>query len=180
MGRDLTGVLQGEGKLAMTGGTLEVLNALEPSRIKFLAVVGGTFTSAAEVFVSGSFEAGGLSAWMTGTGKTIIEAGATGVVNNGPDVVLAKQGLENAGTLVINTSAGIDGREEATLVNSGTLTVNGDSESTKGLFVETGGATLTNKGTVQKTEGTGVTNIAFTFDNENNVTAKGNCQMLWI
>jgi RHS repeat-associated protein len=171
-GADQTGVVQGAGAVAVTGGSLEVANGLEPSAIATLSVIGGGLIGAGEVDITSSFSAGGFSgAHMEGTGKTVIEPLASGTVNAGPDFTLSKRTLVNEGSLAIGEQAGIIGKEAATLINTGTLTVNGDTEGSKGLDVETGGATLTNRGTVQKTEGTGTTNIRFAIDNENTVKA---------
>ena len=167
-GANQTGVVQGEGTLVISGGSLEVTNALEASSIHSLTQSGGTLKGSGEVDVTGSFS-GGNSGYLEGAGSTVIKPGASGSIVNESFLYLAKRTLVNEGSLTIPLKAGIVGKEGATIVNRGTFTVNGQGEA-QGLFVESGGATLTNTGTLQKTEGTGTTPIRFTVDNESTVS----------
>lgn len=63
-GATQAGVVQGEGKLVVSGGSLEVANALEPSTISGFTQSGGTLLGAGTLNVSGSFT------WSGGTGST--------------------------------------------------------------------------------------------------------------
>jgi RHS repeat-associated protein len=174
-GSNQAGIVQGKGTLAISGGTLEVANAMEPSSIGALALSAttatGTLSGAAEVDVTGSFsESGGQ---MEGTGSTVIKVGATGSFNStGPNLELKKRTLVNEGSSTVQYPvAGISGSEGATIVNRGTLTVNSEGEI-RGLYLANGAsASLVNTGTVRKTEGTGLTRIGWAVDNEKTINA---------
>ena len=61
-GSQVAGVLQGEGAVVISGGSLELTNTLEASSIRALVLSsGGTLTGAATVKVTGSLE------WPNGT-----------------------------------------------------------------------------------------------------------------
>ncbi len=166
---NLTGVVQGKGAVLISAGSLEVTSGLEVSSIAGLSVVGGKLKGAAEVDVTGSFT-GGLNGHLEGSGKTVIESGASGSISE--YLYLANGTLVNEGVLVVSSSAGIVGNEGAAIVNSGTMTLNSESPFS-GLAVEGSGPTPTfrNLGILQKTEGTGITRVAFAVDNEHTVTA---------
>ena len=168
-GTNETGVVQGEGTLVISGGSLEVANVLEVSSIKGLALsLTGTLTGSGEVDVTGSFSAN--EGQLKGTGSTVIKSGVSGSVTTGSDLAIVKRTLVNEGSLTVQyPKGGIEGREGAKIVNRGTLTVNGEGEA-QGLLAASSGATLTNMGTVQKTEGTGKTRIGWEVDNEKTIT----------
>ena len=108
---------------------------------------------------------------MEGTGSTVIESGATGSIAENMFFYIAERTLVNEGSLTVPLKATIVGREGAAVVNHGTLTVNGEGEY-KGMLFESPGPepTLTNTGTVQKTEGSGTTPIRFAIDNEGTIS----------
>jgi RHS repeat-associated protein len=174
-GSNQAGMVQGKGTLAISGGTLEVANAMEPSTIGALALSAttatGTLSGPAEVDVTGSFsESGGQ---MEGTGSTVIKLGATGSFNStGPNLELKKRTLVNEGSSTVQyPGAGISGSEGAMIVNRGTLTINSEGEI-RGLYLANGAsASLVNTGTVRKTEGTGLTRIGWAVDNEKTINA---------
>ena len=170
VGTNQTGVVQGEGTLVISGGSVEVANALEVSSIATLSVTGGVLKDSGELNITHSFVGG--EGKMEGTGgMTVIKSGASGSVTSGSHLTIAKSTLVNEASLTVQyPTGGIIGKEGAKIVNRGTLTINGEGES-QGLFVESGGATLTNTGTVQKTEGTGKTRIGWEVDNEKTITA---------
>lgn len=171
-GSNTVGVVQGEGALVVAGGSLEVANALEPSTVKSLTVTGATLDGAATINVTGSLTAS-ADATMSGSGSTVIDSGASGTIasSSGRSLNLEERTLNNAGTLVIGLSAGVQGARHARLLNSGTLTVNGESSGeAHGLLASEGEATLTNTGTVLKSEGTGTTVISFAIANEGSIT----------
>jgi hypothetical protein len=182
-GAQQAGVVQGEGSVVVSGGSLEVVTVLEPSSLRNLTVAGGVLTGPAEVQVTGSFSGGGtIGSRMEGAGKTVIESGASGTFVKGKDLILRKRSLviEEGATAKEEKEAGIIGKEGAAIVNHGTLTLNGEGE-VGGLFSESPEPkpTLTNTGTVQKTEGTGKTLISFLVDNENKITTtKGTIELL--
>ena len=169
-GTNETGVVQGEGTLVISGGSLEVVNTLEVSSIKGLALsLTGTLTGSGEVDVTGSFSAS--EGQLKGSGSTVIKSGASGSITSGSNFTIVKRTLINEASLTVQyPNGGIVGKEGAKIVNRGTLTINGEGE-TKGLLLESGSATLVNTGTVQKTEGTGNTRIGWEVDNEKTFTA---------
>jgi hypothetical protein len=171
-GINQAGVVQGEGTLVISGGSLEVASALESSSIKGLSLGPvGTLKGPAQVEVTGSFSTTGGQ--MEGTGTTVIKSGATGLVNSGSDLTIAKRTLNNEGSLTVTyPEGGIVGKEGATIANHGTLTINGQGEI-RGLLAESSGTAplLVNTGTVQKTEGSGLSRIGWVVDNENAITA---------
>jgi RHS repeat-associated protein len=165
------GVVQGEGRLTVSA-TFTITNTLEPSTIHTLVVSGGLLGGGGELDITGSFTGSGFGAF-TGSGTTVIESGATGTIAAGTSAGfgLNERTLRNAGTLTVGTGSGLQGEKHAHIVNSGTLVINGETASQNhGLVVGGEGATLTNTGTVEKTEGTGVTTIQFGMENEGKVT----------
>ena len=103
---------------------------------------------------------------MEGTGSTVIKPGASALIAENVFFVIAKRTVINEGSLTVPLKATIIGREGAAIINDGMFTVNGQGEF-KGLLSESPSPlpTLTNLGTVRKTEGTGTTPIHFEFEN---------------
>ncbi len=166
-GTNQTGVLESKGTLAISGGSLEVADVLEPSSAVNLSVEGGVLTGSAEVDVSGSF-VGGHTGIVQGSGTLVIQSGATGEVQGGSAMVLGRT-LMNKGSFTIPNGSGISGEETARFVNSGTLTVNGEEKVNTGMFRQSFSGTipvLVNTGTLQRTEGTGQITIEFAINNE--------------
>jgi RHS repeat-associated protein len=165
-------VIQGEGGVAISAGSLEVASALEASSIKDLTVAGGALTGPAKVTVTGSF-VGGASGELAGSGSTVIKAGATGLINpTEARFYLVGRTLKNEGSLTVGLNSGLQGVSHAQLVNTGTFTANGEpSGRNLGVIAGEGEATLINTGTLRKTEGTGTTVIGFAIDNEGIVSA---------
>jgi RHS repeat-associated protein len=128
-----------------------------------LSVSHGALNVAGEVNVTGSFS-GGPNGYLEGTGKTVLKSGVSGSTNE--DLYMVKHTLVNEGSLTVPVGGGIVGREGAAIINSGTLTVNGEP-GYFGLTREEPGPIpiLKNIGTLQKTEGTGETLIEFEVEN---------------
>jgi RHS repeat-associated protein len=167
-GANHTGVVQGEGALVISGGSLEVANALEASKIKALTV-GGTLTGAGTVDVSSSFT--WASGTMSGTGSTVVMSGASGVIEYGD--VLEGRSLVNEGTttLVTATAGRITESEGAQIKNSGTFKANAESSPPE-IKKGTGTASIVNTGTFEKAEGTGTTEVAVSFENLGTATSQ--------
>jgi RHS repeat-associated protein len=165
-GTNQVGVLEDKGHLVLEG-PLEFTNALEASSIATLTLF-GSLSGAAEVDITGTFQ-GGESGKLEGSGSLVIESGATGSVNEANSSYLYVEGgtLVNKGTFTIGKTGGIYGTKKARLVNSGVLKVNGepDGSNTLGLYASKGEARLINTGAVEKTEGTGTSEIQFEFEN---------------
>ena len=149
-GNSGTGILEVEGPTPSTVGDLTLTD--EEGR------GGGYLTGPGDIDVTRSLSAGGY-ATMDGTGSTVLESGASGVVPSSFDV--QERVLENEGTLTVEENGNIHGSGQARIANSGTLNVN--SENGLGLFGE---GSLTNTGTLQRTEGAGTAQIRLAIDNE--------------
>ncbi len=157
------GVLQGEGTLALWGGSLEVSNNLEVSKLHALELGGGAMTGAATVDISGSlsWEAGAMS----GGGSTVILPGATATLHN-VDLEEARS-LVNEGTATF-ASGSFSLSGAAKLRNLGTFEANSE-----GGFVDGGGAPLViNSGLFEKTAGSGPTEIDANFENQGTIKAE--------
>ncbi len=166
---DQVGWLTDEGTLEVTSGSLSI-NGPSTSTLRGLTVTGATLTGAGTVDVTGSFSGGGYGT-LSGSGSLVIEPGATGTVTptSGAGLYLEERTLSNAGTLTVGAESGVEGLDSARLLNSGTLVVNGEGGG-RGLVGPEGEASLTNTGTLTKTEGTGTSPIRFAIDNEGSVT----------
>ena len=177
-GTDQSGVVQGEGALAISGGSLELTHSLaeEASHIHSLNLEGGTLTGAATLNVSVTFSWTGGT--MAGSGSTVLGSGVTsGSINPGVGnaVALTKRKLTNEGTLTWSTGS-VEGRSDAEIDNSGTLNANADASGAvwwlHGLLNSDGSNVwLENTGTVRKAAGTEFTQIQFQIDNEGTVEA---------
>lgn len=177
-GTDQASVVQGEGALVISGGSLELTNSLveEASRIHSLILEGGTLTGAATLNVSEAFTWTGGT--MSGSGATVLESGASGSINpgSGVSVALTARTLSNDGDLTWS-SGSVEGRSSAEIDNNGTLIANADASGSEwwehGLLKGDGSAVwLHNTGTVKKTAGSLFTQIQFQIDNEGAVEAK--------
>src|SRR5580700_3349404 len=168
IGSNQTGVVQGAGALVISGGSLEVANALEASIIHSLTMSGGSVKVADELEVTGSFGGGG-GGTVSGSGAMVIGSGATGTVSS--SLHLNNVILKNAGTLSVGAeaeeSARIDGEGHAVLTNSGTLIAN----TATNAFVNSPESKLVNTGILKKTKGARTTDIGFPVDNEGTVSA---------
>ncbi len=169
-GTNQAGSLQDEGSLVISGGSLELENSSEASSAASLTLSGGTLTGAGEVDVSGSFSWTGGA--MTGTGKTVLEAGAAGSIDpgSGSAVSLSGRDLANRGTLTWS-SGSVEGRSSAEIDNSGTFDANADASGGEwwehGLLNSDGSNVwLHNTGVVKKAAGSLFTQIQFQMDNE--------------
>lgn len=147
-------VLQGEGRLTITAGSL-ALTGPEPSHIQKLHLSGGALRGPAELLVTESLHADGGA--MAGSGNTVIGAGASGHVDaleegEGPGLRLTEErelhvkgvlevaglggqlnaiegsfiGVSNAGELAVKgPEASLALSESSDLVNAATLNVGG-------------------------------------------------------
>ena len=169
-GSNVAGVTQGEGTLAISGGSLEVSNALEPSNLHGLTLTGGTLTGAATVNVSSSFTWTEVSAesTMSGTGSTVVRSGVAGTLGNSR---LVGRKLVNEGTLTLQGSSTLRESEGAVLNNTGTFNAN---QSVGNAIVTVGAGTppsFVNAGTFQKSEGSETATIEVNFENPGTINA---------
>jgi hypothetical protein len=159
-GSNFAGVVQGEGTLLISGGSLEVSNTLEASTIGSLTLTGATLTGAASIYVSSSVE--WSSGTMSGSGTTIVQSGASGTIKS--NALLSQRVLKNEGTLTIPESNRMKESEGAELENIGTFKVNTGDENA----IEKGSGTapsVVNTGTFEKTENSGSPTIQVAFEN---------------
>ena len=166
-GANQVGVVQGEGGLEVAGGVLEVSSALETSTLRSLTVrSGGVLTGAATVAVSGSFvwkgTSGGPYSTLSGSGKTVIESGASAVLER-EALHLEGRVLVNEGTMTWER-AEIVMFETAELENKGLLRDHGLFGSGIFAFGESP-ASLVNTGTFEKTGEEPVSSISVPFIN---------------
>jgi RHS repeat-associated protein len=162
------GVLQVEGTLVISGGSLEVTNALEASTIATLTMTGGALKGAGTVDVSGSFTS--AYAEMRGAGLTVILPGASASIGVAGGVLeLVERTLVNEGTLTLGEGK-LSENEGARVENSGTFIANAD-EGTGQIGNPTGTASFVNKGIFKKTAGTKHTEIGVYFENLGTVNA---------
>ncbi len=167
---NVTGTLLSQGRLVISGGSLELTSAAERSSVASLSIEGGTLTGAGSVDVSGSLMWTGGT--LSGSGEMVLGAGATGSIEpgSGAAVALTQRKLVNEGTLTL-ASGSVEGRSNAEIDNSGTFDVNADAPGSEwfahGLLNSDGSDVwVHNTGTVKKTEGNQFSQIQFHFDNE--------------
>jgi Concanavalin A-like lectin/glucanases superfamily len=162
-----------EGTLVVSEGALELGTAT--STLNALTIAGGTVSGAGEIDVTGTF-GGGEYGWIQGPGALVLKPGATGTINpaDGSWLTVNSHGLlRNEGSLTIGRTGGITANPGAQLINTGTLTVNGEGAGENhGLLCSSCSASLINTGTVQKTEGSGASLISFAIDNEGTVSSR--------
>ncbi len=172
-GTNQAGVLQDEGTVVVSGGSLELASALEASSAATLSVLGGSLVTVGEVVVSGSFTGGGF-ATLKGGGSVVVASGAKGAVAAGVSAGLTLEGgtLRNEGTFTVGEKSGLQGIGKAQLVNAGTLVLNGEGAgSGHALIAGFGEASLKNTGVVEKTEGSATTMpVEFAINNEGKVS----------
>ncbi len=177
-GTNLAGVVQGKGSLIVVGGTLEVSNTLEASNLSSLTVEGGTLTGAATIDVSSSFAWSG--GYMSGSGSTVVQSGASGSMSSATDRLLVKRLLVNEGSFSL-TNGELRMSQGAEIKNSGTFVANSQYSSEPIEFSPEEGATplILNTGSFEKTGGSGTTGIAVAFENHGTVqTTEGSFEFL--
>jgi RHS repeat-associated protein len=163
-GGNETGVVQGAGTLVISGGSLSVTNALEPSGIHALTLEGGTLTGPGTVDVSSSLVWG--SGTMSGSGSTVVQSAASGNMGAFTNRNLVARKFVNEGT----TSLG-QGRllmtQGAELQNAGTFVADSQNESPQIAVSPVEGATpkILNTGLFEKTGGPGMTTVGVPFEN---------------
>jgi RHS repeat-associated protein len=163
-GTNQTGVLQGEGKLAISEGSLSIENGLEASSLGSLTLTNGELIGAGTLNVTSKLIwSGGL---MAGSGTTSVSGGASGTIEG--KSVLGARTFTNEGTVTIAGEGYIEMWEGATIKNAGTFTVN----TVSGLFAESSATSVINTGTLQKTEGSEETSLEVNFENKGTVAAK--------
>jgi RHS repeat-associated protein len=185
-GTNHTGVVQGAGTLTISGGSLEVANALEVSDIARLTLTGGALGVAGNLEVSSSLSVNG-GPTISGSGSLIVQSGATGTFGSGAcslHPLLSGVTFVNEGTVTMGAGGGThDGAIEmvsARLENMGTFNDdsydNGCGFGFTGSSLVWGGGTvpsITNTGTFQSEFGTGnEAKISASISNEGTISAQ--------
>jgi hypothetical protein len=183
-GTNQASVLQDEGSLLISAGSLEITSALEASSVSTIALSGGSLSVADELDVSGSFASSGSSKpVVSGGGKLLLESGTTGTIGGCSPLVLSGVTLENQGTVTTGASGGsVDGeirmQNGAQLDNAGTFNEdtydNGPCWENHAIEKAGGAAPgFTNTGTFNVSIGSGHTaQIQVAFDNQGTVNVQ--------
>jgi RHS repeat-associated protein len=181
-GSNQAAVVQGAGAIAVSGGSLEVTGGLggEPSSIASFSLSGGTLSGSATLNVSASFSWSGFGSTMSGTGATVLKAGATGSIAFAASSQGSLNGrtLTNEGTLTFSEQRLLLS-EGAQIKNTGTFRANTQSGEPRFLYYpETGPEPkIINTGTFEKNEGTGSTIVGIYL--ENHGVVKTHTGQLW-
>ncbi len=174
-GSNQAGVLLDKGTLVISEGSLEVVSSLEASSVASLILSGGALTGAATVSVSGSFSWSGEST-MSGSGSTVLKpavSGSIAITNGFHECRLTGRSLVNEGTLTFGGFTEALFSEGARLANAGTLKVNSGAGISIGIAEGSKVApSIVNTGTFEKTEGEGTTRVVPVFENRGTATAK--------
>jgi Ig domain of plant-specific actin-binding protein/Bacterial Ig-like domain len=181
------GDIQGDANMLLwaNGSTLQLTDPLTPSHVASLEQYPST-TLTGEGALDLSTGLSWTGGTMSGSGSTILEAGATGTIDPGfsDSVALSERTLNNQGALTWSNGT-VYGEDGASIDNSGTFDTNGENPSgnwfSSGLLRGGGAApTIMNTGTLAKTAGDGVSVIQFAVQNEGIVKATGEGQLnLW-
>src|SRR5271166_5578452 len=189
-GSNQAGVVQGQGALALTGGLLELTNALDASSIASLALRNATLSIAGTLSVSTSLAFGGPEpgvATVSGAGKLVVGSAVAGTINprQCSRVVLDEVTLLNQGTITDGVSGGapdgpISMENGAQIQNAGTF--NDDSTEPAGcgigrtasIYNAAAGATpsITNTGTFQASGGEEPIEVNVPFNNQGAINVK--------
>src|SRR5271166_3370634 len=189
-GSNQAGVVQGQGALALTGGLLELTNALDASSIASLALRNATLSIAGTLSVSTSLAFGGPEpgvATVSGAGKLVVGSAVAGTINprQCSRVVLDEVTLLNQGTITDGVSGGapdgpISMENGAQIQNAGTF--NDDSTEPAGcgigrtasIYNAAAGATpsITNTGTFQASGGEEPIEVNVPFNNQATTAAQ--------
>ena len=161
------------GELTLDSGTLSMAEG-DTGTVGVLVMTGGTLTGAGTLKVTGtlSWPAPSTESTMSGSGSTVLASGASGSISvpGGEEAKLAKRSLINEGTLTL-VSGHISLAEEARLENRGTFKVN--SEATGAVKLASGGSgRLVNTGTVEKSSGTGTSQVSVAFESSGTAEAQ--------
>ena len=169
-GTNHTGVLEDKGTILITGGELELANALEASSAGALKITGGWLVGGGSVNISGSLVLEGGQ--MRGSGSTTLESGGTGTIKAPSGTSLVERVFVNDGVTTLSEGQ-IAMSEGAKIKNKGTFAANSEGAEFQ-IYVLSGSIfapVITNSGTFQKAAGSGTTNVEVPFENEGTTKA---------
>ncbi len=161
-GTNYASSIQGEGGLALSGGSLEAASALETSSIAHLSLDDGSLDVAGELDVTSSFATSGNST-VGGSGSLVLESGATGAIDEASCSLLTLNGATfvNHGTASMGASGGLSGQVDmedgAKLENAGTF--NADSYEATCVPGSNKAAIQTNGGSAPSVTNSGTFNV---------------------
>jgi RHS repeat-associated protein len=161
------------GELVLGSGTLSIAEG-DTATIGVLVMAGGgTVAGAGMLKVAETLSwPEGSESTMSGSGSTVLLSGASGSISlsGGDNANLARRALVNEGTLTL-ASGHISLSEEAKLENRGTFKLN--SEATGAIKLAPGGSgKLVNTGTVEKSSGTGTSQVSVPFESSGTAEAQ--------
>jgi RHS repeat-associated protein len=157
-----------------------VVDSARPLTVQSLLLggPGGSISGSGDVHVAGSFNWTGGA--ISGAGSVVLLESSSGTIAGSSGTqdylqpTLAGGTLVNDGSLTL-ASGQLEGSAGAVLDNVGTLALNTeDRDPCCSTFLDglEGTALLANTGTLEKTAGTGVTQVAWPIDNEGSVDAQ--------
>jgi RHS repeat-associated protein len=158
IGAHQSGSVQGLGELILIS-TLSLESTTNTSDIANLTIEGGGLEGPGDLNVSGELNWNWESI-MSGPGSTVLLPGATGVKASSGYARLQGRDFINEGAFTIAKGTMI-ASEGAEIFNNGTFTTNG--EATAAISSYSGGGPFFNTGTLQKTAGSGTTEIGSIF-----------------
>jgi RHS repeat-associated protein len=161
------GVTAKSGELEVEEGTLTVSGATT-------TLTGLTMKSNGVVNGSGILQISGSLTWakestMAGSGSTVLLSGATASTSLTGNARIKQRTFVNEGTFTMS-SGDVQLFEGAVLENTGTFIANTTQPTV--VAKSTGGGSLFNTGTFQRTAGTGATAIAAFLDNEGTIQSE--------
>ncbi len=165
------GTLESDGTVVLAGGSLALTDAGASSNTHALLLDSGVLTGAATLEVTSSLTWSGGT--MSGSGKTVVAAGASGAIESSGAVALSERTLANAGTLTLSEGS-MSVSANAEIDNSGTFYVDADAPASEwfshGVLKSDGSHSwIHNTGTVKKTAGSQYSQIQIEFDNAGTV-----------
>jgi len=156
------GVQGPEATLTLSSGSLTVTGSAASHVAGFSIYLGGTLSGSGTLGVSSSFY-WGANGVMSGSGRTVLESGASGSAYFGSyGATLDERTLVNEGSLKWDPGT-LEDENGAVFENKGTF----DDISDVTIFAATGGAApqIENTGTFEKTEGSEASTVGVEFDN---------------
>jgi RHS repeat-associated protein len=171
------GLRDSTGKVSLQAGTLSVAGS-SASTINDLSLTDATLNGAGMLKVTGLLEWTGEGGVMSGSGSTVLEAGASGKIEVITPAEVKARSLVNHGTLTWGSGALILA-EGAQLSNSSTFYANDNGTSSscgglcrgEGIDPGTGSGTFENTGSVIEIAGSEA-EIEVPFNNQGSVTAE--------
>jgi RHS repeat-associated protein len=163
-------VIQGEGKLELAGGSLELTSTTEVSSIGVLRLTNSTLKGPAVLEISSQLTwlDGGA---MSGAGSTVVKSGASASLfasSGCTKLFLTGRRFINEGTTTFESNE-LDMSEGAVLENKGQFLSNSESSCSGAAAIQPTGAgpspSFVNKGTLGKTVGTGASKIGVNIEN---------------